>query len=148
MSMYLILLHAHSILRWILTILLLYSIIVSLWKWQSLSGFTKGDSLAAAITVHTSHLQLLLGIIIYFISSKVMFSKDAMASPIIRFFTVEHASMMVIAIALLTIGNIQSKKATDNKKKAKLIFWWFLVALIVILVAIPWPSKGLGSGWY
>jgi Ca2+/Na+ antiporter len=146
--MYLILLHAHSILRWILMFLLLYSIVVSLWKWLSKSTFTKSDSLAAAITVHMSHLQLLLGFILYFISSKVMFSKDAMISPIVRFFTVEHISMMVIAIALLTIGNIQSKKTEDNRKKAKLIFWWFFVALIVIMAAIPWPSKGLGSGWY
>jgi nitrate reductase gamma subunit len=129
-------------------VFLVYSIVVSLWKWQSSTLFTKGDSLVAAITVHASHLQLLLGFILYFISSKVMFNKEAMSSPILRFFTVEHIFMMLIAIAFLTIGNIKAKKASESKQKAKYIFWWFVAALVVIMAAIPWPFRALGSGWY
>ena len=76
-----------------------------------------------------------------------MFDKEAMVSPMIRFFTVEHVSIMVIAIAILTIGNIKAKKASDPKQKAKLIFLWFAAGFILIMAAIPWPFRGLGSGW-
>ena len=121
MSIYLILIHVHSVLRWVLLIFLVYSIIISLWKWKSSSSLSKRDSLAAALTVHFSHLQLLVGTILYFISSKVMFNKESMASPITRFFTTEHITIMIIAIACLTIGNVKAKKATNNKQKAPAI---------------------------
>jgi len=148
MSIYLILIHLHSILRWFLLVFLLYSLAVSLWKWKSAGVFSKGDSLAAAITVHLSHLQLLLGFILYFISAKVMFDKEAMVSPMVRFFTVEHITIMIIAITCLTIGNIKAKKTSNSTQKAKLIFLWFTAALILILAAIPWPFRALGSGWF
>ena len=148
MSFYLILVHVHSVLRWFILIFLVYSLVISLIKWRTSGQLNKRDSLMAALTVHFSHLQLLVGFILYFISYKVMFDKEAMVSPMIRFFTVEHVSIMVIAIAILTIGNIKAKKASDPKQKAKLIFLWFAVGFILIMAAIPWPFRALGSGWY
>lgn len=147
MSGYIILIHLHSVLRWFILIFLVYSLIVSFKKWRQSEPFSRIDSLFAALTVHSSHLQLLVGIILYFISPKVMFNSEAMESPMIRFFTVEHVSIMVIAIALLTVGNIKAKRTNDQKQKAKLIFWWFLAGFLLMLVAIPWPFRGLGSGW-
>jgi hypothetical protein len=127
---------------------LVYSIVISLWKWQSSGLFSKADSLVAVLTVRLSHIQLLVGAILYFVSSKVMFDKEAMASSVIRFFTVEHITIMLVAIACLTIGNIKAKKVSEDKQKAKLIFLWFLAAVVLILAAIPWPFRGLGSGWF
>ena len=147
MSMYLILIHVHSVLRWFIAIFLVYSIVVSFIKWRSSKQISKTDSLLAAFTVHFSHLQLLIGFILYFISPKVMFGNGVMASSLLRFFTVEHISIMIIAIALLTIGNSKAKRTQDPKQKAKLIFIWFLLGFVLMMAAIPWPFRGLGSGW-
>ena len=147
MSIYLILVHFHSVLRWVIMIFLIYSLVISLIKWQTAGSLSKTNSLMASLTVHFSHLQLLVGIILYFISYKVMFDKETMASPMIRFYTVEHVAMMVIAIAFLTIGNIKAKKASDPTKKAKIIFIWFALGFLLIMAAIPWPFRALGSGW-
>lgn len=147
MSLYLILLHVHSVLRWLIAILLVYSLVVSFVRWRSASELNKTDSLFTSFTVHFSHLQLLIGLILYFISPKVMFNGDAMASPMIRFFTVEHIMLMVLAIACLTIGNMRAKRITNPSSKAKTIFAWFLIAFILIMAGVPWPFRELGSGW-
>ena len=147
MSIYLILIHAHSLLRWLILILLVYSIIASAIKWRTSVPLSKTDSLMASLTVHSSHLQLLVGFILYFISYKVMFDKEAMASPLIRFFTAEHVSIMVLAIACLTFGNIKAKKAADPKQKARHIFIWFVLGFLLMMAGIPWPFRALGSGW-
>jgi hypothetical protein len=146
MSLYPILVHIHSVLRWVLLVFMIYSLVISFIKWRKSGAFSKTDSLMASLTVHFSHLQLLVGFILYFISFKVMFDKAAMTSPMIRFFTVEHISIMIIAITCLTIGNIKAKKA-EPTKKAKLIFLWFAVGFILMMAGIPWPFRGLGSGW-
>lgn len=147
MSGYLILVHVHSVIRWFILVFLIYSLVVSFTKWRGAGVLSKRDSLIAALTVHFSHFQLLAGFILYFVSYKVMFDSEALASPMIRFFTIDHMATMVLAITCLTIGNIKAKRASDPKQKAKLIFIWFLIAFILMMVAIPWPFRALGSRW-
>lgn len=76
-----------------------------------------------------------------------MFNSDAMASPMIRFFTMEHIMLMVLAIACLTIGNMRAKRIPVPSLKTKTIFVWFLIGFILIMAGVPWPFRGLGSGW-
>ena len=85
----------------------------------------------------SSHIQLLIGLILYFLSSKVVFSKETMGNTITRFFTVEHVLGMVLAIALVTIGYSKSKKAKNNKK----ILLFYALALVVIFLSITWPFR-------
>jgi len=56
---------------------------------------------------------------------------------------VEHSTMMIIAIILITMGRIMSKKATTDQAKFKKLFWFNFIALLVILAAIPWPMMGM-----
>lgn len=147
MSFYIYLVHSHSVIRWVITFLLVYSIIVSFVKWRTNSTMGPTNLLMASFTVHFSHLQLLLGLVLYVISPKVMFDKAAMASSMIRFFTLDHVVMMLIAITCLTVGHIKAKRTKDPQLQAKRIFVWYTVGLILILAAIPWPFRMLGSGW-
>ena len=34
-----------------------------------------------------------------------------------------------------------------KKGNAKGVFTYYLIALVLILAAIPWPFRALGSGW-
>ncbi len=142
------LIHAHSGLRWIVLILLIASVFKTLMKWKSSAPYTDGDRKLAFFTMLSAHIQLVLGLALYFLSDKVQFSADAMKVPITRFFTAEHSVMMLIAIALITIGYVKSKKAADEARKYALTFWYNLVALLIMLAFIPWPFRGFGSGWF
>ena len=75
------------------------------------------------------------------------FAAESMKEAASRFYLVEHSVMMIIAIALITIGNAKSKKATVDASKFKLAFWFFLIGLVVMLISIPWPPR-FGAGWF
>jgi hypothetical protein len=140
------LIHAHSGLRWVVLVLLIAATFKALMKWRSNVNYSDADRKLNLFTFISMHVQLLLGIALFFMSGRVDFAqmKDAMFC----FFTVEHTLMMVIAIALVTIGHIKSKKATDDAKKFKTIFIFYGIALLLVLVAIPWPFRGFGNGWF
>jgi hypothetical protein len=140
--MYSALIHSHSGLRWILLILLVLTIISVFGKRNGKVPFTAGDKKLSLFTLIATHLQAVLGLGLYFMSSKVEFSANTMSNSVFRFFTMEHTLMMLIAIILITVGYGHAKKGN-----AKGVFTYYLIALILILAAIPWPFRALGSGW-
>lgn len=143
-SFYNIMVSAHSGLRW----LLLAFMVVALFQTFSKRG-KFGDikeTKSVMITFILTHIQLLLGLILYFISSKVQFSSMTMSNTLIRFFTVEHALLMIAAIVLITMGYIRSKK---SPKPFNVAFNFYFIAMILILISIPWPFREiLGAGWF
>lgn len=143
-----ILKHAHSGWRWIVLGLLIYAIFNAFTKWQSGKPFGQKDRKINLFTTTATHIQLLLGLILYFMSVRVQFNSETMKDSALRFFTVEHTTMMLIAVILITVGNAMSKKAAEDAAKFKKTFTWFLVALIIILIAIPWPFRGFGNAWF
>lgn len=145
--MYTGLLHAHSGLRWIVLILLLVAIFNAFSK-KKTGIYSEGDRKLALFTMISTHVQLLIGLVLYFYSPWVMFGGEMMGNSVLRFYTMEHTLMMIIAIALITIGHSKSKKAADGAAKFKAISVFYLIALIVILAAIPWPFRDLAGHWF
>jgi len=136
------LVHTHSGLRWIVLILLLLVVIKSL----PASGKTGPDALTKRISLFTLiavHLNVVLGMILYMTSTKVQFSSATMGDSILRFFTVEHVIGMLIAVVLVTVAHRKSK--ADSLKG---MFRYYAIALLIILLSIPWPFRGLGTGWF
>lgn len=143
-----ILIHAHSGLRWVALILLLAAIGNAFSKWQGKKGYTDKDRKLGLFALIGVHVQLLLGLALYFISSKVIFSAESMKVAMNRFFLVEHPTLMIIAIALITVGYSRAKRGATDTGKFKTTFWFYLIGLILILAGIPWPSLGYGTGWF
>ena len=143
-----ILKHAHSGLRWVVLALLIYAIYNAFTKWQSGKSFGESDRKVNLFTLIFTHVQVLIGLALYFMGNRASFSADTMKDSALRFFAVEHLAMMLIAAILITVGNAVSKKGTDDASKFKKTFVYFLIGLIVILVAIPWPFRGFGNGWF
>ena len=138
--------HSHSGLRWVLLILLVAAIVVSFLN-RSKATIEKKQKLTYLLALVFSHVQLLIGLALYFIySGKVVFSNATMSDSVARFFTVEHLFGMLVAIALITIGYSKGKKAQSHSK----VFWYYLVALVLIFASIPWPFRAeLGvSTWF
>jgi hypothetical protein len=145
--MYEVLMYSHSILRWIIVISILLSVIYAyyyLFSGKNVSPALKIVSQAAVISLHT---QLLLGLILYFISPKVIFSALSMKVPITRFFLVEHLTAMLVAIIIITIGHVKFKKSREKAGKLKAIAIYYTIGILIILAAIPWPFYNFGTRW-
>jgi len=144
-------LHIHSLLRYILLIFLLISIIKSLSGWFGKKPYLPGDKKVALFTLISAHLQLVIGLLLYFISPTVKVGlanmSTAMKDSGLRFWTVEHISMMLLAIILITLGYSRAKRGKEDAVKHKRVAIFFLLALIVIFLAIPWPWSAVSRGW-
>lgn len=92
-----------------------------------------------------THLQFLIGIGLYFLSGKILwFSdipvKDIMGNAELRLYNVEHPIVMLLAIALITIGYSKHKKKLTSTPKFKLLAIFYSLALILVLSRIPWSA--------
>lgn len=140
-----ILVRAHSGLRYVVLALLLAAVFVAFSKWQQKDDGSKDIKLYTFAMVST-HIQLLIGLVLYVWSPKVNFSM--LKETVYRFYTVEHLTGMLIAIALITIGRVRSRKAVAENKH-KTVFLFYVAGLILIFASIPWPFRAnLGGGWY
>lgn len=139
--------HTHSLLRWVALIFILLATITAFLRWKRKGGFGLQGKFLNLFTMISFHLQLVIGLVLYFISDKVVFGAETMSNKIYRFYTVEHISLMLIAIILVTIGHSKAKKASSDQAKNRRTWFFFGIALILVLASIPWPFRGLGAGW-
>jgi hypothetical protein len=152
--MYTGLLHTHSLIRWIMLILLIMAIFRAYNGWKSKRSFTSGDKKLTLFTLIFSHVQLLIGFLLYMVSPTVKQALPdmgaAMKDKMLRFWAVEHILMMIISILIITIGYSLSKRAANDSDRFRKIFVYFLISLIIILITIPWPftQTGAGRGWF
>lgn len=145
---YSILQHAHSGLRWLVLLFLILAIVNAARKWNGVPAFSDKDKKLNLFALIFTHVQFILGLILYFISPKVIFTAETMSNRVMRYFAVEHITTMLIAIALITIGYSRAKRHATDLKKFRATFWFYLIGLIVLLMGIPWPFMGLGTGWF
>lgn len=136
MTAYSFLQHLHSGFRYIVLALILAAIIGSLIGWLGKKPYTNGNRKLNLFALISAHTQLLIGIVLYFISPLVQFNSETMKNNVSRYFTVEHWVMMVIAIVLITIGHSKSKKAATPEGKHKVVAIFYIIALLIILVGI------------
>ena len=140
--MYGILLPIHSFLRWAILVLILVCIVKSLMGMISKKPFGGSDNKISLFLMISAHTQLVVGLMLYFVSPYVNF-KNVTVNPDTHFFTIEHAVMMLVAIVLITLGRTTSKRASTDGGKFKRLFWYNIVALLIIFMAIPWPNMGM-----
>ncbi|MFA6260462.1 MAG: hypothetical protein WC760_03275 [Bacteroidia bacterium] len=145
--MFTTLLILHNLLRWGVLLGGLYAITKSALGVMRKSDFTANENRAHVIFVMFCHTQLLIGLILYFISPNVQAALAdmgaAMKDPMLRLVGVEHISVNIIAIALIQMGRTLSKKATDAVTKHKRALIWFSIGFILILSRIPWQYSKL-----
>lgn len=153
-SLYSAMLHAHSVGRWIVLLLLLFAIINSL-----LAGnrpYIKSDNRLGLLLTIFADLMLLIGIYLYFVGGlgyKAVENSGmsaVMKDPYNRFFAVEHLAGMLIAIILIHIGKAQGRRPIGDRAKHRRTMIFYLVALLIILASIPWPFREIfaNRGWY
>lgn len=153
-ELYNVLLHLHSVGRWIVLLLLLIAIFNS-----AVAGsrpYIKSDNRTGLFVTIFADLMLLIGFVLWFIGpwGYKTIQQNGMAAvmsdPVSRFYVIEHLTGMLIAIILLHIGKAQGRKPIGDKAKHRRTVIYYSIALIIILLSIPWPFREIGTdrGWY
>ena len=135
--------HAHSYIAFVALILLIVASINAIIGMSSNKEFKDGDRKLSLFALIFTHTQLLIGIILYFVSQKgfeMLTSGNAMGNKELRLVALEHPLINIIAVVLITIGWSRHKKMTTDKAKFKSIGIMFALATILILSRIPWSA--------
>src|SRR5215217_6712535 len=136
------LIHAHSIGRWIILLLLLFAILNSL-----LAGnrpYIRTDARLGLLLTIFADLMLIIGIYLWYagewgykqierMGSVTAVMKDRTAG----FFAIEHSVGMLVAIILIHLGKSQGRKQMSDRAKHRRTMIFYLLALLVILASIP-----------
>jgi len=134
--MYNFIFQLHSGFRFIVMVLLLLAILQSLAGWLGNRPYTNINRKINLFTLISAHIQLLIGLALYFISPLVQFNHDTMKNDTTRYWTMEHIAMMIFAIILITIGHARSKRILAPAGKHRTIAIFYSLALLVIVLAI------------
>ena len=138
----------HSYNRYLILAALVYVLYRSWTGWKGNRAFEKGDNTASVALLGLAHLQLVLGLLQYFVFNGYYrnFSDMAatMKNPVARYFTVEHITIMILAIAAVQVGRTPSKKAADDTEKHKKLAVWTTIATVLVVVGLS--MKGLLFG--
>jgi hypothetical protein len=138
-----LLLTFHSIFRWLVLISLCFAIYRSATGWINGYSFSKFDDRVRVITASILHVQLLLGVWLYFAGSSTLYFLSHFSEAVhvkdSRFFGMEHTLLMLVAIIVITIGSSKVKSRKTDSGKFKLMAIAFGIGLLIILIAIPWP---------
>lgn len=132
----------HSVFRYFLLIFLILLIVRSLVGWLNKSSYSSTDEKLSLWLFIVTHMQLMLGLVLYFISPLVIFSSSSMKETTARYWLVEHISMMIIAIVFITLARTTAKKMADASAKYKRLFIFNTIALGLIIVAILQSGRG------
>lgn len=128
----------HSGFAYLALLLLLIAVANSLVGHFSKKEFTAKDRKIAIFGLIGTHTQLLVGLILYFVSPLGFAALGEMKDKAIRLTSLEHPLINIIAIALITIGWVKHKKLTTSESKFKTFSIYYTLGLLLILSRIPW----------
>ena len=117
---------AHSGLRYIVLALLVIAIFNAIANLKS-NKYEKKDKMINLFAMIFLHIQLLLGLVLYFTNTFA------------DFFKYEHAVLMLISVILITLGRRKAEKLAEPKHRHRMILRYYLLGLIIIFISIPWP---------
>ena len=132
----------HSYWAYLVVIMLIAAVINALIGYAGKKEYGAKDFRVSLFTLIVSHIQLLLGLILYFTSP--MFNmwnsmgSEVMKNAGVRLYLVEHPLINILAIVLITIGYSKHKKKLTSTPKFKMIFIFYALALVCLLSRIPW----------
>lgn len=134
--------HAHSFIAYIALIVLVVASINAIIGLSSKKEFTDKDRKISLFGLIFTHIQLLIGILLYFVSPLVQSFSVAMKDSTMRLYALEHPLINIIAVVLITVGFSKHKKAATSNAKFKSIAVMYTIGLLLILSRIPW------NAWY
>lgn len=148
--MYMFLLAVHNILRWVVLMVAIAAVIRASLGWLRHKAWISTDRKLGMFVGITLDTQLLVGLLLYIFYSPLTLNalknlRSAMSIPDLRFFAIEHALLMLLAVVFAHLGSILPRRVDDALSKHKRAVLWFTLTLIMVLAGIPW-SRPLVPG--
>lgn len=141
--MYSFVLAVHNVMRWVSLILGIVVAVQAFTGWFGRRDWTEKDRKMGAYFGIALDIQLLLGLVLYFVLSPIVRTAladmgAAMGIADVRFFAVEHAAFMILAVVLAHMGSILARQASTSQAKFKRAAIFYGAAVLLILAGIPW----------
>lgn len=139
--MYYFLKGAHNTIGLILLFLLLLVILFVAVMYVLKKPIGKSTKVAALIGMITVHLQILIGVILYFLSPVGFsnFSGESMKHTIARFYLVEHPIGMILAAFFITKGyKVLKKESLSETGRYNRVLIFYTLGFIILSYMIPW----------
>jgi len=148
--MYLSLLVAHNLMRWVTLAMALWALGRAYYGWMRRRPWTGADQRAGRWFAMALSLQLLIGGLFYCLPgslAQVVFVDPGavLRTPPLRFFVLEHSLQMLVALGLAHAGTALARRGATHRTKHRRAALFFTAALAITLIAIPWPF--LDYGW-
>ncbi len=140
--MYTELLLSHRSLAYLFILTSLAAVILALFNRLQNKPSSKTLNILTLASLATGHLQLLLGLGLYFVGAWFgLLSEnpgEVMRDSGLRYFAVEHISTNLIGIALVTVGRVRFKKHTLDSRKHQAVIAFIGLGLLLIASRVPW----------
>ena len=128
----------HSGWAYLALLVLVIAVVNSFIGMSSKKEFTAKDRKIALFALIGIHTQLLVGLILYFVSPLGFAYLGQMADKALRLTSLEHPLINIIGITLITIGWSKHKKLNTSESKFKTFSIFYGLGLLLILSRIPW----------
>lgn len=142
--MYDAILSVHSYWAYLVLFILIVAVVNALIKTFGDKEYEAKDFRISLFTLIVSHIQLLIGLVLYFVSPRFELWSElgggVMGNSIARLYLVEHPFVNILAVALITIGYSKHKKKLTSNRKLKTIAIFYTIALVLFLSRIPWST--------
>ncbi len=136
--MYPIIQNLHSGWAYLVLLFLLIAIINAVAGLASHREFVKKDRTIGLIALIVVHIQLLIGLVLYFVSPYGSAVIGQMKDSALRLTWLEHPLINIIGIILITIGWSKHKSLTNSKAKFRTFAAFYGIGLFLILLRIPY----------
>jgi len=140
--MYTLLKSIHNINRYIVLVLLAVALIRAVTGWLQNRAWTETHRKTNLFTTIFLDIQLLLGLILYFVSPVTLAALQdfgaAMSHALQRQYALEHTLYALLAIVMAHVGSARAKKAASDLLKFRATALYFGAALLLILLGMPW----------
>jgi hypothetical protein len=150
--MYRVVLALHNLVRWVVITVGAWALLRVWSGWLRNVPWTARDTRASRLFVGVLDFQLLLGLLLYVVLSPLTHRAfqdpgAAMRDAPVRYFFVEHVTIMFAAIAIAHIGLAKVKRQSSDSGRFQTAALWLGVALAVIVGFLPWARPLLpGTG--
>lgn len=134
----------HNLIRWAVLLFGLFTILNAATGIVKKRVFTESDNKSNLLFMISCDIQLLLGLILYFAGPWFGYMKNfsqIKTDTALRFFSMEHFAMMMLAWILVHVGRVAVKKGKTDAAKHKRMLIFFGIAFVLILASIPWPFR-------
>ena len=133
----------HSYLAYVVLAVLVLAVVNAFTGWLGKRNFSLSrDFRISLYALIFSHIQLLIGLLVYFTSASGLkaiqtLGMGGLNAPA-RLLALEHPTINILALVLITVGWSRHKKTDDDTVKFKRIALLYGAGLLLILSRIPW----------